>query len=40
VKNGSEEILFQYVSDLQKEKIRREAREKGFQLIESQAGVE
>ncbi len=34
--DGSKEILYQHVTEQQKEKIRREAKEKGFELIESQ----
>lgn len=36
--NGSKEIVYQFATDQQKEKLRREAQEKKIQLLESEQG--
>lgn len=38
-KGGSKEIVYQFMTDRQREKLQREAKEKGFQLLESEAGA-
>lgn len=38
-KDNSREIVYQFATPEQKEKLRREAKEKGFQFLESEAGA-